>query len=99
MGANYANLFEVVAGEATASDSETHISELCGELEAYLEPAQVEEIYSAYLVGAEAHDGQIRVSGEPYISHPVAVARIRPSPRTGRVGPRAACDWRPSRVL
>jgi len=76
MGANYANLFEVVAGEATVSDSETHISELCGELEAYLEPAQVEEIYSAYLVGAEAHDGQIRVSGEPYISHPVAVARI-----------------------
>jgi len=76
MGANYANLFEVVAGEATVSDSETRISELCGELEAYLEPAQVEEIYSAYLVGAEAHDGQIRVSGEPYISHPVAVARI-----------------------
>ena len=76
MGANYANLFEVVAGEATVSDSETRISELCSELEAYLEPAQVEEIYSAYLVGAEAHDGQIRVSGEPYISHPVAVARI-----------------------
>ena len=76
MGANYANLFEVVAGDATVSDGETRISELCGELEAYLEPAQVEEIYSAYLVGAEAHDGQVRVSGEPYISHPVAVARI-----------------------
>ena len=76
MGANYANLFEVVAGEANLSDGETRISELCGELEAYLEPAQVEEIYSAYLVGAEAHDGQVRVSGEPYISHPVAVARI-----------------------
>ena len=76
MGANYANLFEVVAGDATVSDGETRIAELCGELEAYLEPAQVEEIYSAYLVGAEAHDGQIRVSGEPYISHPVAVARI-----------------------
>ena len=76
MGANYANLFEVVAGEATVSDSDSSIAELCGELETYLEPAQVEEIYSAYLVGAEAHDGQIRVSGEPYISHPVAVARI-----------------------
>jgi GTP pyrophosphokinase len=76
MGANYANLFEVVAGDATVSDGETRIAELCGELEAYLEPAQVEEIYSAYLVGAEAHDGQLRVSGEPYISHPVAVARI-----------------------
>jgi GTP pyrophosphokinase len=76
MGANYANLFEVVAGDATVSDGETRIAELCGELEAYLEPAQVEEIYSAYLVGAEAHEGQLRVSGEPYISHPVAVARI-----------------------
>ena len=76
MGANYANLFEFVAGDADLSDGETRISELCGELEAYLEPAQVEGIYSAYLVGAEAHDGQVRVSGEPYISHPVAVARI-----------------------
>ena len=76
MGANYANLFEVVAGDITASDSETRISELCTELEAYLEPGQVEEIYSAYLVGAAAHEGQRRVSGEPYISHPVAVARI-----------------------
>jgi GTP pyrophosphokinase len=76
MGANYANLFEVVAGDATVSDGETRIAELCGELEAYLEPAQVEEIYSAYLVGSEAHEGQVRVSGEPYISHPVAVARI-----------------------
>ena len=76
MGANYANLFEVIAGDASASDSETRISELCSELEAYLDPALVEDVYSAYLVGAEAHEGQSRVSGEPYISHPVAVARI-----------------------
>ncbi|MDH3535306.1 MAG: RelA/SpoT family protein, partial [Gammaproteobacteria bacterium] len=76
MGANYANLFEVIAGDAGANDAETRIAELCSELESYLEPAQVEEIYKAYLVGAEAHDGQNRVSGEPYISHPVAVARI-----------------------
>ena len=76
MGANYANLFEVIAGDVSASDDETRISELCSELEIYLEPAQVEEVYKAYLVGAEAHEGQYRVSGEPYISHPVAVARI-----------------------
>ena len=76
MGANYANLFEVIAGDVSASDDETRISELCSELEAYLEPEQVEEVYQAYLVGAEAHEGQSRVSGEPYISHPVAVARI-----------------------
>ena len=76
VGANYANLFEVIAADADYNDDETRISELCSELEAYLEPAQVEEIYQAYLVGAAAHEGQSRVSGEPYISHPVAVARI-----------------------
>ncbi|MCP4470461.1 MAG: RelA/SpoT family protein [Gammaproteobacteria bacterium] len=76
MGANYANLFEVIAADVGVSDDVTLISDLCSELEAYLEPAQVEEIYRAYLVGAEAHEGQSRVSGEPYISHPVAVARI-----------------------
>jgi len=76
MGANYANLFEVIAGDVSATDDQTRISELCAELEAYLEPGQVEGIYQAYLVGAQAHEGQSRVSGEPYISHPVAVARI-----------------------
>jgi RelA/SpoT family (p)ppGpp synthetase len=37
---------------------------------------QVAEVYKAYLFGAEAHDGQSRASGEPYIYHPLAVARI-----------------------
>ncbi|MDZ7661730.1 bifunctional GTP diphosphokinase/guanosine-3',5'-bis pyrophosphate 3'-pyrophosphohydrolase [Thiohalophilus sp.] len=45
-------------------------------LEEYLEPEQVAEVYQAYLFGAEAHDGQHRLSGEPYITHPIAVARI-----------------------
>ncbi|MCW5938974.1 MAG: bifunctional (p)ppGpp synthetase/guanosine-3',5'-bis(diphosphate) 3'-pyrophosphohydrolase [Fimbriimonadaceae bacterium] len=30
----------------------------------------------AYQVAAQAHIGQVRVSGDPYISHPVAVAQI-----------------------
>jgi guanosine-3',5'-bis(diphosphate) 3'-pyrophosphohydrolase len=74
--AENANLFEVVADGQPLSESLTLIGELCTELEAYLEPQQVEEVYRAYLVGARAHEGQSRVSGEPYISHPVAVARI-----------------------
>ena len=45
-------------------------------LEDYLEPDQISEVYRAYLFGAEAHDGQSRKTGEPYIYHPVAVARI-----------------------
>ncbi len=52
------------------------ISDLCKVLETYLEPDQVKEVYRAYLVGAQAHDGQHRASGEPYIFHPVEVARI-----------------------
>ncbi|HEY0634444.1 MAG TPA: bifunctional GTP diphosphokinase/guanosine-3',5'-bis pyrophosphate 3'-pyrophosphohydrolase [Gammaproteobacteria bacterium] len=52
------------------------ISDLCAQLEAYLERQQVAEIYRAYLFGAEAHEGQRRLSGEPYIYHPLAVASI-----------------------
>ena len=52
------------------------ISDLCAMLEEYLEHEQVAEIYRAYLFGAEAHEGQRRLSGEPYIYHPLAVARI-----------------------
>ncbi|MGE5155559.1 MAG: RelA/SpoT family protein [Bdellovibrio bacteriovorus] len=52
------------------------ISDLLAYLETYLSPDQVAEVYRAYLFGAEAHEGQRRKSGEPYIYHPVAVARI-----------------------
>jgi guanosine-3',5'-bis(diphosphate) 3'-pyrophosphohydrolase len=52
------------------------ISDLCRMLESYLEPEQVQEVYRAYLFSAEAHEGQHRMSGEPYIYHPVAAARI-----------------------
>ncbi|MDH5784114.1 MAG: bifunctional GTP diphosphokinase/guanosine-3',5'-bis pyrophosphate 3'-pyrophosphohydrolase [Chromatiales bacterium] len=52
------------------------ISDLCELLDSYLEPEQVQEVYQAYLIGAEAHQGQRRLSGEPYIYHPLAVARI-----------------------
>ncbi|MEJ2621211.1 MAG: bifunctional GTP diphosphokinase/guanosine-3',5'-bis pyrophosphate 3'-pyrophosphohydrolase [Candidatus Thiodiazotropha sp.] len=52
------------------------ISDLCAYLEEYLSPNHIREVYRAYLFGAEAHVGQHRKTGEPYIYHPVAVARI-----------------------
>ncbi|WP_455209370.1 bifunctional GTP diphosphokinase/guanosine-3',5'-bis pyrophosphate 3'-pyrophosphohydrolase [Kaarinaea lacus] len=52
------------------------ISDLCTLLDTYLEPDQVKEVYRAYVFGADAHEGQQRLSGEPYIYHPLAVARI-----------------------
>ena len=54
----------------------TGISQLLDKLEGYLAPAQVERVREAYDFGAERHQGQKRVSGEPYITHPVAVADI-----------------------
>ena len=45
-------------------------------LKTYLDPEKVAVILQAYDVGSEAHDGQTRKTGEPYIWHPVAVAQI-----------------------
>ena len=42
----------------------------------YLPNSHRDVIVAAYEFGANAHDGQKRLSGEPYISHPVAVASI-----------------------
>jgi len=56
------------------ADSED--SPLRQSLQAYLKPEDVEQIMAAYRFSAVAHDGQLRKSGEPYVSHPVAVAGI-----------------------
>jgi len=42
----------------------------------YLPPDQLDIIVDAYEFGSQAHEGQRRYSGEPYITHPVAVAGI-----------------------
>ena len=74
--AENANLFKVISDQQPVDEDRTKITELCEELADYLEPQQVEDVYRAFLLGARAHEGQSRVSGEPYISHPVAVAHI-----------------------
>ncbi|MET0330274.1 MAG: bifunctional (p)ppGpp synthetase/guanosine-3',5'-bis(diphosphate) 3'-pyrophosphohydrolase [Dyella sp.] len=43
---------------------------------AYLPPAQIGRVLRAFEVGAQAHEGQTRKSGEPYITHPIEVAGI-----------------------
>ncbi len=47
---------------------------LLEELETYLPPEQIDTVARAYEFGARAHEGQTRKTGEPYITHPVAVA-------------------------
>ena len=44
-------------------------------LQGYLPQDQIDTIVRAYEFGAAAHEGQTRKTGEPYISHPVAVAQ------------------------
>jgi GTP diphosphokinase / guanosine-3',5'-bis(diphosphate) 3'-diphosphatase len=52
------------------------INQLISKLENYLPADQVERVQQAYEFGAAAHKGQKRLSGEPYISHPIAAANI-----------------------
>jgi RelA/SpoT family (p)ppGpp synthetase len=52
------------------------VTQLLNKLETYLPPQQVDRVRDAYEFGAAAHEGQKRLSGEPYIAHPVAVADI-----------------------
>ena len=40
----------------------------------YLEPDEIALVIEAYHFGEDAHQGQTRLSGEPYITHPLAVA-------------------------
>ncbi|WP_462159227.1 bifunctional GTP diphosphokinase/guanosine-3',5'-bis pyrophosphate 3'-pyrophosphohydrolase [Pseudoalteromonas sp. GB56] len=42
----------------------------------YLAPDDVALVQKAYVVAREAHEGQFRSSGEPYITHPVEVTQI-----------------------
>lgn len=52
------------------------ISQLLEATNKYLKKETQEKIYDAYLFGADAHQKQIRKSGEAYIHHPLAVALI-----------------------
>lgn len=56
------------------ADSED--SQLTLRLKEYLKPEDIAQVREAYRFSAAAHAGQMRKSGEPYISHPVAVAGI-----------------------
>lgn len=53
-----------------------YFDELKDVLEKYLELEQIDKCYQAYLFAERSHQGQMRRSGDPYISHPVAAALI-----------------------
>ncbi|GAB3109035.1 bifunctional GTP diphosphokinase/guanosine-3',5'-bis pyrophosphate 3'-pyrophosphohydrolase [Aestuariicella hydrocarbonica] len=45
-------------------------------LSSYLEPHQINRVRRAYYYAEQAHKGQRRRSGEPYVTHPLEVANI-----------------------
>ena len=49
---------------------------LINKIESYLPNEEVSKIIGAFEFAKDAHEGQKRKSGEPYITHPLAVAKI-----------------------
>jgi RelA/SpoT family (p)ppGpp synthetase len=52
------------------------ISALDSILQTYLTPEESNQVKRAYFFAEQAHHGQFRRSGEPYVTHPLAVASI-----------------------
>ncbi len=52
------------------------LDRLSGQLSTYLSKEQVNAVRRAYYYAEQAHDGQLRSSGEHYVTHPLAVATI-----------------------
>lgn len=52
------------------------IDDLCFATSNYLESKQVDDIRRAYFFAEHAHEGQVRRSGAPYVTHPLAVAHV-----------------------
>ena len=58
---------------AVVSDSTSLIARVSEYVD---EPFQLDRIQDAYGFAGECHDGQMRISGDPYIVHPLAAATI-----------------------
>nr|WP_297457641.1 bifunctional GTP diphosphokinase/guanosine-3',5'-bis pyrophosphate 3'-pyrophosphohydrolase [uncultured Halomonas sp.] len=52
------------------------IDDLADRLGGYLPPDEIQQVKRAFYYAEQAHDGQRRRSGEPYVTHPLAVSNI-----------------------
>lgn len=57
-------------------DEEVEFARLYSQAERYLKPEDLIRLEQAFRLALRAHTGQFRISGEPYVSHPLAVAEI-----------------------
>jgi GTP diphosphokinase / guanosine-3',5'-bis(diphosphate) 3'-diphosphatase len=52
------------------------ITEITDKISDYYPEADIDLVNRAYIYSAKVHEGQLRLSGEPYLSHPLEVANI-----------------------
>ncbi|MBI5178455.1 MAG: bifunctional (p)ppGpp synthetase/guanosine-3',5'-bis(diphosphate) 3'-pyrophosphohydrolase [Nitrospinae bacterium] len=53
-----------------------HLEDVIEGLREYQPDAEADKLLGAYAFASKAHKGQVRLSGEPYMSHPMEVAMI-----------------------
>ena len=56
--------------------TEATVENLTGQLSTYLDENRINQVRRAYYYAEQAHEGQMRKSGDRYITHPLAVAHI-----------------------
>jgi len=69
-------MLDYIQDDAVSDRSPKSVEELCERIHTYFPGADLSLIVKAYHFSEKAHSGQIRRSGEPYISHPLGVAAI-----------------------
>lgn len=69
-----AELSKLTSAPLLPADSKD--SALSVRLHSYLKPQDIEQVWDGYRYAFAAHDGVVRKTGEPYITHPVSVACI-----------------------
>src|SRR5437588_9467978 len=62
--------------DGSVAISHMTLEHLLAEIGQYLSPREMETIQRAYEVANEAHRGVVRISGDPYIQHPLEVALL-----------------------
>lgn len=76
LGTNQHTIDSFQPAEPPLLPADSDSSQLTLLLKDYFTQADIEQVWGAYRYAATAHEGQMRKTGEPYISHPVAVACI-----------------------
>ena len=64
------------AEDHSSAGMKSSLDAVRAELAEHFPQADLSAIDAAFLFATEAHEGQTRTSGEPYLTHPLAVARL-----------------------